>query len=292
MTDSGSGHSVPNSPPNAQNRVRLLATDLDGTLLRSDNTVSDATRDALAAAADQGLDVVFVTGRPTRWLWEVSDATGYTGVVVAANGAMAFDLATETILHEIPLDETTLAAVTADLRDNFDDVFFAVDFGEEFAHEPGYKHDWEITTIRDRHGNPMPYPQAQQLSELVARPALKLLARIQGADPDRFLVDAAELIGDRAYVTRSATSGLLEISAAGVSKAAGLARHCELVGVEAAEVAAVGDMPNDIPMLAWAGRSYAVANAHESTKAAADEVLEQTNDQDAVARLILQLLAQ
>lgn len=271
--------------------IRLLATDLDGTLLRSDNTVSDATRDALRAAEHAGLQVVFVTGRPTRWLWEVADATGYTGVVVAANGAMTFDLANESILHEAPLDEATLESVTTVLRDRFDDVYFAVDHGEEFAHEPGYTHDWEIMTIRDRRGNPMPLPQSKELADIIRRPAVKLLAKIRGADPDLFLADAAEVIGDRAYVTRSATSGLLEISASGVSKAAGLARHCEVLGIDSAAVAAVGDMPNDIPMLEWAGTGYAVANAHEATKAAADQVLPDTNDDDAVARLIHRIIS-
>jgi Cof subfamily protein (haloacid dehalogenase superfamily) len=275
-----------------QKRVKLLATDLDGTLLRSDNTVSDATREALVEAERVGFQVVFVTGRPTRWLWEVADASGYTGVVVAANGAVTFDLATQAVLHSDELDPHTLESVTGVLRSEFPDVYFATDFGEEFAYEEGYTHDWEITTIRDRSGNPMPIPQAAELAQIIARPAVKLLAKVRGAHPDEFLAAAAEVVGDTAYVTRSATSGLLEISASGVSKATGLARHCEAIGLTAAEVAAVGDMPNDIPMLTWAGRSYAVANAHPATQAAADVVLAESNDEDAVARLLRSLLDQ
>ncbi|MDQ1721635.1 MAG: hypothetical protein QOI26_1369, partial [Pseudonocardiales bacterium] len=76
--------------------IKLLASDLDGTLLRSDNTVSQATRDALAAAEAAGLIVVFVTGRPPRWLHEVAEATGHRGVAVSANGALTYDLHTET----------------------------------------------------------------------------------------------------------------------------------------------------------------------------------------------------
>ena len=72
--------------------VRLIATDLDGTLLHSDNTVSDRTRSALRAAEEQGLLVAFATGRPPRWLTEVADATGHTGIAVAANGAVLYDL--------------------------------------------------------------------------------------------------------------------------------------------------------------------------------------------------------
>jgi Cof subfamily protein (haloacid dehalogenase superfamily) len=275
-----------------QKRVELVATDLDGTLLRSDNTVSTATREALDAAQRAGLQVVFVTGRPTRWLWEVADAAGYTGVVVAANGAVTFDLASRTVLHSDELDPSTLESVTGVLRDSFPDVYFAADFGEDFAFEHGYTHDWEITTIRDRDGNPMPIPQAAKLAEIVAKPAVKLLAKVRGAHPDEFLAAAAEVIGDTAYVTRSATSGLLEISASGVSKATGLARHCDAAGITSDHVAAVGDMPNDIPMLRWAGRSYAVANAHPATQAAAERVLAETNDEDAVALLVRSLIAE
>jgi hypothetical protein len=269
-----------------------LATDLDGTLLRSDNTVSEVTRDALVEAAEAGLQVVFVTGRPTRWLWEVADASGYAGVVVAANGAVTFDLASRAVLHSDQLDPHTLESVTGVLRDSFPDVYFAADFGEDFAFEHGYTHDWEITTIRDRDGNPMPIPQAAKLADIVAKPAVKLLAKVRGAHPDEFLAAAAEVLGDTAYVTRSATSGLLEISASGVSKASGLARHCAAIGVTADQVAAVGDMPNDIPMLEWAGHSFAMANGHPATQAAADEVLSKTNDEDAVAHLIRSLIAE
>jgi Cof subfamily protein (haloacid dehalogenase superfamily) len=273
------------------NTIRLLATDLDGTLLRSDNTVSDATREALVEAAEAGLLVVFVTGRPTRWLWEVADAAGYTGVVVAANGAMTFDLATESIVHQHALDPLTLASVTQVLRERFPQVLFAVDFGEEFAFEHGYTHDWIVTTETDRQGLPMPVPQAAELADIIARPCVKLLAKVHDTHPDEFLASAAEALGDTAFVTRSASSGLLEISATGVSKATGLARHCLTQGIDASEVAAVGDMPNDIPMLEWAGRSYAVANAHPSTQQAADVVLAETNDQDAVATLIRTLIS-
>jgi len=272
--------------------VRLLATDLDGTLLRSDNSVSAATRSALVEAQSAGLPVVFVTGRPTRWLWEVSDAAGYTGVVVAANGAVTFDLQSRTVLHSHELQPEVLATLTQSLRQRFPGVFFATDFGEDFAYEHGYTHDWEITTIKDRDGRPMPVPQAAVIDDLISKPALKLLARLQNAQPDTLLAEAAEIIGDTAYVTHSATSGLLEISASGVSKASGLARHCQAIGVPAERVVAVGDMPNDVPMLEWAGRSYAVANAHPAAKAAADAVLAESNDEDAVAVLIQALLAE
>ena len=83
---------------------------------------------------------------------------------------------------------------------------------------------------------------------------------------------------------------LLELSAAGVSKATTLARLCAELGVDAADVVAFGDMPNDLPMLAWAGTAYAVANAHPSVLAAVERRAA-SNDEDGVAQVLEQLFA-
>ncbi len=80
----------------------------------------------------------------------------------------------------------------------------------------------------------------------------------------------------------------MEVSAVGVTKGDGLARLCGRLGVDAADVVGFGDMPNDIPMLTWAGTSYAVANAHPSVLAAADHTAP-TNDDDGVATVLASL---
>jgi hydroxymethylpyrimidine pyrophosphatase-like HAD family hydrolase len=118
---------------------------------------------------------------------------------------------------------------------------------------------------------------------------VKLLAKDAGADVDVMMSSVLDVIAGRASVTHSSSFGLLEIAAPGISKATGLAEIADSHGISATEVVAVGDMPNDLPMLAWAGRSYAVSNAHPAVRAAADEVLP-SNDEDAVAGLIESLL--
>jgi Cof subfamily protein (haloacid dehalogenase superfamily) len=271
-------------------KVRLLASDLDGTLVRSDGTISAASRTALERAAQAGLLVVFVTGRPPRWLNVIGDQTGHTGMAVAANGAVLYDLRTETVLRERLLTPALLATVTTDLRAAFPAVRFAVEYGTAFGYEPGYHHDWEINPSKDRRGNPIPVPLVAPLDRIIAAPAVKLLAKNLDADPDCFLAAAAAVVGDEATVTTSSRQGLLEIAAPGVTKASGLAEVAATHGIAPAEVVAVGDMPNDVAMLAWAGRAYAVANAHPSVLAVADEVLP-SNDDDAVAVLIERLLA-
>ena len=118
---------------------------------------------------------------------------------------------------------------------------------------------------------------------------MKLLAKDLDADPDCFRAAAAAVVGDTATVTTSSRNGLLEIAAPGVTKASGLAEVAAMHGIEPAQVVAVGDMPNDVAMLSWAGRAYAVANAHPSVLAVADDVLP-SNDDDGVATLIDRLL--
>jgi Cof subfamily protein (haloacid dehalogenase superfamily) len=269
--------------------VRLLATDLDGTLLRSDGTVSERTRAALRAATDTGLLVAFVTGRPPRWLDEVIETTGHLGVAVGANGAVLYDMARASVLQAHYLEPDALARVAETLRAQFPDVQFAAERGDRFAAEPGYVHDWAINPRTDRRGRAMPPPLVGPLDEVISRPAVKLLAKDRGADADEFLLQAESLVGSMASLTHSSSFGLLEIGAFGVTKASGLAELAASHGIGPDEVVAIGDMPNDVPMLRWAGRAYAVANAHDAVREAADEVVA-SNDDDAVAALIESLL--
>ena len=101
-----------------------------------------------------------------------------------------------------------------------------------------------------------------------------------GADPVTLFTEAAA--GDLAEFTWSSDTTLLEISAAGVTKASTLALVCARLGVDRRHVVAFGDMPNDLPMMEWAGRSYAMANAHRTVLDAADAVVP-SNDDDGVA---------
>ncbi len=269
--------------------IKLLATDIDGTLLRSDNTVSDRTRTALKDASAQGLLVAFVTGRPPRWLDVLVDETGHVGVAVGANGAVLYDMATEKIITSHPLDTVLMGELTRQLRKRFPAVQFATELGHSFAAEPGYTHDWQVNPRYDRRGTAIAPPRIGALDAILDQPAVKLLAKDRNVDADEFLTAALELVGDRATITHSSSFGLLEISAPGVTKATGLAELATSHGITAEEIVAIGDMPNDVPMLQWAGRSYAVANAHTTVHEAADETVG-SNDDDAVAALIESLL--
>jgi Cof subfamily protein (haloacid dehalogenase superfamily) len=270
--------------------IKLIATDLDGTLLHSDGSVSDRARAALKSAAEAGLVVVFVTGRPPRWLDVLVEDTGYVGVAVGANGAVLYDMTTEEVVSAHTLDQDLMAELVGAIRNEFPRVQFAVEYGAGFAAEPGYVHDWQINPPYDRRGVAIAKPRVGELAEIITEPAVKLLAKDREVDADLFLAAATALVGERATITHSSSFGLLEISAPGVTKATGLAEMADRHGVAPHQVVAIGDMPNDLPMLQWAGHSYAVANAHPSVQEVADEVVG-SNDEDAVAQLIEGLLS-
>ena len=245
--------------------------------MRSDGTISDRTRDALRLAQDSGAAVIFVTGRPPRWMAPIAEATGHTGLAICANGAILYDLGDEQILQEYALQVGDLTTVVDRLLAALPGIAFAVERSGVLSHEASYKPAWEDDDL-------LIVPRV----ELFEQPVTKLLVRSVGAHPDEFLASAQAAVGDLVSMTRSSTDELLEISAAGVTKASGLERFARQHGITAGQVIAFGDMPNDLPMLAWAGHAVAVANAHPEVLAIAAEVTA-SNDDDGVARVLERL---
>jgi hypothetical protein len=234
----------------------------------------------LRLAQDRGAIVIIVTGRPPRWMAEVAEATGHTGLAVCGNGAILYDMGHERVLSEIVLQADDLAVVTQRLVEALPDVAFAVERDGSLAHEPAYQPSWESEDG----------PEIVARDQLFALPVTKLLVRHSGTEPDELLAAARAAGGDRVAMTRSGFDALIEISAAGVTKASGLERFARTHGVSAAEVIAFGDMPNDLPMLEWVGHSVAVANAHPEVLALADEITA-SNDEDGVAQVLERLFA-
>ncbi|MCW2571407.1 MAG: Cof-like hydrolase [Frankiales bacterium] len=230
----------------------------------------------LAAVEEAGAVLVLVTGRPPRWMPPIVEATGHHGVAVCANGALIYDLHTATVVRHTLLSVAALAEIVAALQRDLPGIAFAVERHDTgFAHEPSYRPRWDSSDAKS----------IRPLEELLSDGAVKLLARHDGIAPDVVLATAHRSIGAIASVTHSTSDGLLEISAKGVSKATGLASLAEEHGIDASEVVAFGDMPNDLPMLTWAGRGIAVANAHPDVLAIADEVTA-SNDDDGVAAVL------
>ena len=272
--------------PNGNYRVGL-ATDLDGTLLRPDLTVSEETRIGLAEAGSRRVGVVFVTGRPPRWMSPVVEATGHDAVSVCANGAVTIDLRSDQIVAATPIDPQVATEVRHRVRAVLGPgTKFGIEFAEPgpikasgFVHEAYFSPSSMLGTTVPDIGESM-----------LGRAPVKLLARSIAPDhqvpatpeslpefhsrSEELAAAATDALSDLVTVTHSSRSHLLlEMGALGVTKASGLASVAEQWGLGAAEFSTVGDMPNDIPLLEWSHRSYAVSSAHPSVLAIADEVI-------------------
>lgn len=259
--------------------VRLVATDLDGTLVRSDGSISTRTAQALVAAEEAGIDVVFVTGRPLRWAEDVFGYVGTHGFAIVSNGALVWDVARSQVHQTRAIEPVVAFEVTERLRAAVPESHFAVETMAGIALEHGFLERYPVPGGAVR----------GTAAEILTEPAFKLLARHEELEPQDYWDRAIAAVGDLVEVTWSSATTLLEMSGYGVTKASTLELFCAERGITAAEVVAFGDMPNDLPMLQWAGTSYAMANAHPSVREAAGQVAG-TNDEDGVAQVMEQLL--
>lgn len=273
------------TPP--RRRPRLIATDLDGTVIGYAHTrsgrLSPRTLTALRSACEAGVAVVFVTGRPLRWLDALGHQLGDVGPVICSNGAVVVDPTTGEVLESRPMEDAAVRTAVGRLR--------ALDPSAVFGAETLDGFFWE-SAFAERSMFEAPGAGVRVLEEALPADAsvVKLLARSVDREPEAFLAAARAELGELVNATHSAPGvALVEMSAPGVHKASTLASYAERRGIAAEDVVAFGDMPNDAEMLAWAGLGCAVASAHESLRAAADVVVGACDD-DGVAAAIEELL--
>ncbi|MGZ4436972.1 MAG: HAD family hydrolase [Nocardioidaceae bacterium] len=257
---------------------RLVATDLDGTLLHSDGTVTARTRKVLAALEDRGVTVVFVTGRPIRWMDALWEHVGGHGVAICSNGGIVYDVHNRAVSRARVVPVDVGVEVGRVLRGAVPGTTFALEKTGGFAREPEFM---------PRVPPPYEIPQGP-LERILDDTVVKILARHEQADPEEFWAEVESHVGHLVTTTWSSTGALVEMSGAGVTKASTLALVCEEHGVAPHEVVAFGDMPNDLPLLSWAGTAYAMANAHPSVRELAPHVAP-ANDEDGVARVLEEL---
>ncbi|MFJ7962006.1 HAD family hydrolase [Streptomyces sp. NPDC096324] len=256
--------------------VRLVCTDLDGTLLDSSGAIRERTLGTLAEAERAGIAVVGVTGRPVRDTLDLARRHGLTGPVVCSNGAVTVDAESGRLLDCRGFGPGDAAGILRAVRDAVPGVALGVDSVSGLRLE---------TAFVRRVPNTWRHVALDGVSAPAdADPVVKILAAHPMLLVDELAALIASVVGDRAVITRS-TGDFLEMSAPGVDKGEALRTLAERSGFPLERTAAVGDMPNDIPMLRAAGLAAAVANAHEDTLRAADIVLP-SNDDEGVAALI------
>ncbi|MEU9076931.1 HAD family hydrolase [Kitasatospora sp. NPDC004745] len=259
---------------------RLVATDLDGTLLTSAETVSERTRAALATATDAGALHIVVTGRSAVWARPVFDEIGYTGIAVCGQGAQVYDAGAHKLLTSLTLDRRLAALALAEIEAETGPLAVAASQdgldGQVLA-GPGY----ELLI-----GSDLPVVRVDR-GELLASPVSKLYVQHPGMTDDA-LAEAARRVAGHLVGAVMAGAGVVELLPLGLSKATGLAVAARRLGVRGADTIAFGDMPNDVPMFGWAAHGVAMADAHEELLAVADEVTA-GNDEDGVAVVLERL---
>jgi HAD superfamily hydrolase (TIGR01484 family) len=257
----------------------LVATDLDGTIVRSDGTISERTVAAFVQVEAAGARFVLVTGRPPRVMAKIAATFGHRGTAICSNGALTYDMRTDTVTARHLIPPEALAAAAQALRAAIPGIGIAVERPDGRAADDVYQAImWDTNESVPRPGE----------EALFAEPAAKLLGRHLGYSPDELLALAAPVLVGLVSVSHSNGKGLIEAAAIGVSKATAVAELAADHSIGREAVIAFGDMPNDLPMMAWAGTSCAVANAHPDVLAAATRVIG-ANDADGVAQYLEEL---
>ncbi|MDT0158008.1 HAD family hydrolase [Microbacterium sp. ARD32] len=271
----------------AQGPVKLIATDLDGTLLGVDGVVSTRTRAALDAARDAGIATIPVTARQPIGLRPIAAQAGFSDWALCGNGAYGVHLTTGEHLFAEEIPPAVQQELAAALNEVLPGLVFASvrDAGELFVAQEGYA---DLAHVSDHKRAPETMGGVP-LADVLTAPSLKLVIRHPSVPiPDVFA--ALQSLGLTGFAATLSGAPFVEVMAQGVNKATGVAQVCTRLGIERSEVLAFGDALNDLELLQWAGHGVAVGNAMDVVREEADEVAP-SNLQDGVAQVIERMLA-
>ena len=264
--------------------IRIIALDLDGTLLDSGKNLSAANRDALAAAAEKGIHIVPTTGRFFGGMPESVRALPFVRYAITVNGAQVYDRATDTAIVR---EELPLATALAIMRylDGFDVIYDC------------YQDNWGRMTasMQARAADYAPDAHYLKMIRELRKPYPDLKAHLEeeGRDVQKIMLFARDL-AVRAQIAEglkarfpelavsASTFNNLELNSARAHKGLALKRFAEHLGFGLENCMAFGDGANDLTMIQAAGIGVAMSNACPEVLAAADYVT-LSNDEDGVA---------
>ena len=251
---------------------RLIALDLDGTLLTSAKEVTPRAEKVIRQLHEAGVLIVLCTGRPPRMARQVAQGLGLADLVIMHHGAIVYDFVKDKVLFHNELTKETTLEVIRTMRQKHNGVMV----GLETSY--GWFHDRALYELR----RPDPAPTGiGKAEDFVQEHVTKLLFRHKEMDAEVF---SQSLQNFDVHTTWSSPE-LLEVIANGVNKREALKQIAAERGIDAADVAVFGDQNNDIEMLTWAGCGVAMGNASAAAKRVADKVTD-TNDEDGVAKVL------
>lgn len=263
-------------------RYKYIFSDFDGTISRSDNTVSDKVKDAIARYVAAGGKFVVATGRLFSAVYPRVQALGLHGEVIVYQGGGIFDIDSRRPLWLNTIDTSLATEVLGHLE--------KLDYCENLAYfddKCHCAHPSEYTDVFcDICGVPY-YPVNMPLSEYISENSvkpIKLLSLMMPEHTEHFLEYGRSVCGDRMVFTRS-NKCVVEMLPVGINKGEAVRRLAEKWGADRSEIICLGDAENDISMIEYAGLGIAAGNAMEKLKAAAGYV-GVSNDEDFVAHVI------
>ncbi len=264
-------------------QIRLIASDLDGTLLGEDSRLSSTTVEALRRAADAGVTVVAATGRSQHSALDLLRPSGAFSWAVCSNGATRYNMATDQLIHHTTIPSAVVEQFLQRLRAEKGEVGVAWETEERLG--------WDV--LYEQHRNalvPRPIPQEGRIVPFpVGVDLIKLLVTHPEHTHDEWLDIVSPLAGEEMFVSTSGTD-FVEITHASATKGQELAKLCEMLEIDSSEVVAFGDQVNDLDMIQWAGLGFAMENASPKVKAVADRVAPHHRDHG-VATIIDELLS-
>lgn len=261
----------------------LIVSDLDGTLLRSDKSLSDRTRRALIAARETGLHTAVASARPLRLIDQVIvDTATLFDVLIVSNGAAVIDPADRTTLHEHRLSVLDASRIIELVRERWPQAGFGWELGTHFIGDSSFVElSRRFTILRD--------PVVEYVTSSPHTGVHQLVFAVPGIAPADLIEPVGRILGAGYWVTDS-NGGVVEISTSAVTKAEGASWWAQSLGRTLADVVAFGDELNDVPLLREAGQGYAMANAGLHVQRFAQSTTA-TNDDDGVAYVIENLIA-
>ncbi len=273
---------------------KLIALDVDGCLVPHGGTISQRTRETLMHAQNRGMKVVLVTARPPRWVPPVVEALKFDTVAICGNGAITVNTKDFSVLDMVAIPGEAASSVVKEVKRIVPDAVFAAESIEVLRAGPGYQDlppgavQREGLVPKDRYATIL---SVDSLEEMLDADVYKIVSETFVLDAEEFLRQAKEVAEHLVAVTRSvAGRSYIEFGPLGLSKAETLHQYANSLDINASEVIAFGDMPNDIEMLKWAGTGVAMGNSHEDVLQIADMIAPHAQD-DGIARILEVILS-